>query len=102
MAKPTDPSPRIAVVTVIYRSARYMPGFFQSLAGVDYPHDCLELDLVDNGPGDGSLAAARAEIERLGTKLPPVVIHEPGANVGFAVGNNIALRAAILRGVDYC
>jgi GT2 family glycosyltransferase len=99
---PTDPPPRIAVVTVIYRSAKYMPGFFQSLAEVDYPTGRLELDLVDNGPGDGSLAAARAEIERLGTKLPPVVIHEPGANVGFAVGNNIALRAAIGRGVDYC
>jgi GT2 family glycosyltransferase len=102
IANPTDPLPRIAVVTVVYRCAKYMPGFFQSLAEVDYPKDRLELDLVDNGPGDGSLAAARAEIERLGPRLPPVVIHEPGANVGFAVGNNIALRAAIERGVDYC
>jgi GT2 family glycosyltransferase len=94
--------PRIAVVTVIYRCAKLMPGSLQSLAEVDYPRDRFELHLVDNGAGDGTLAAARLEIERLGARLPPVVIHEPGANLGFAVGNNLALRAAIERGVDYC
>jgi GT2 family glycosyltransferase len=97
-----DPLPRIVVVTVIYRCAKYMSGFFRSLAEVDYPRDRLELHLVDNGPGDGTLAAARAEIERLRTDLPPVVIHEPGRNVGFAIGNNLALRAAIEGGADYC
>jgi len=97
-----DSLPRIALVTVIYRCAKYMPGYFQSLAEVDYPRDRLELHLVDNGPGDGTLVAARAEIDRLGAKLPPVKIHEPGKNVGFAVGNNLALRAAIERGADYC
>jgi len=51
---------------------------------------------VDNGAGDGTLTAARKEIERLGSSLPTVVIHEPCANVGFAVGNNIALRAALI------
>jgi hypothetical protein len=97
-----EPLPRIAVVTVIYRCAKFMPGFLRSLVEVDYPRDRFELHLVDNGPGDGTLAAARLEIERLGTRLPPVVIHEPGSNLGFAVGNNLALRAAIERGVDYC
>ena len=61
-----------------------MPAFFASLAEVDYPRDRLELHLVDNGAGDGSLAAARREIERLAERLPAVVIHEPGANLGFA------------------
>ena len=79
-----------------------MPGFFQSLAEVDYPRDRFELHLVDNGAGDGTLAQARLEIERMGARLPTVVIHEPGANLGFAIGNNLALRAAIERGVDYC
>jgi GT2 family glycosyltransferase len=94
--------PRVAVVTVIYRCAKFMPAFLQSLAEVSYPRDRFELHLVDNGPGDGSLAAARLEIDRLGPLLPTVVIHEPGANLGFAGGNNLALRAAIERGVDYC
>lgn len=103
MSEPRPGSlPRIAVVTVIYRCAKFMPGFLRSLAEVDYPRDRLELHLVDNGPGDGTLAAARAELAALGDRLPPIVVHEPGANVGFAIGNNLALRAAIARGVDYC
>jgi hypothetical protein len=101
-ANPTDLLPRVAVVTVIYRCEKFMRGLLASVAQVDYPHDRLEFHLVDNGAGDGTLAAAKREIERLGANLPDVVIHEPGANVGFAVGNNIALRAALERGVDYC
>ena len=101
-ANSTDLFPRVAVVTVIYRCEKFMRGLVESMALVDYPRDRLEFHLVDNGAGDGTLAAARNEIERLGANLPKVVIHEPGANVGFAVGNNIALRAALERGVDYC
>jgi GT2 family glycosyltransferase len=102
VADPTDPLPRLAVVTVLYRCEKFMRGLFESMALVEYPRERLEFHVVDNCPGDGSLAAAKAEIERLGARLPTVVIHEPGANVGFAVGNNIALRAALGRGVDYC
>jgi GT2 family glycosyltransferase len=101
-SNPDKPVPRVAVVTVIYRCEKFVRGLLESVALVDYPHERLELHLVDNGAGDGSLAAARKEIDRLGTKLPSVVIHEPGSNVGFAIGNNIALRAALERGVDYC
>jgi GT2 family glycosyltransferase len=93
--------PRVAVVTVLYRCEKFMPGFFASVAAVDYPRERLELHLVDNGCADGSLAAARREIERLGDRLPPIVIHEPGANLGFAAGNNLALRAVSARGADY-
>jgi GT2 family glycosyltransferase len=91
----------VAVVTVIYRCEKFMPGFFQSLADVDYPRERLELHLVDNGNGDGSLAAARREIERLGERLPRIVIHEPGSNLGFAAGNNLALRAVLQGGADH-
>jgi GT2 family glycosyltransferase len=92
----------VAFVTVIYRCEKFMRGLLESVALVDYPHERLEFHLVDNGAGDGTLAAAKTEIDRLGTKLPSVVIHEPGGNVGFAVANNIALRAALGRGADYC
>jgi N-acetylglucosaminyl-diphospho-decaprenol L-rhamnosyltransferase len=95
------PLPRIAVVTVLYRCEKYMAGFFASLAEVDYARDRLELHLVDNSTGDGTLAAARRELDRLGARLPAVIVHEPGANVGFAQGNNLALRAIIARGNDY-
>jgi GT2 family glycosyltransferase len=91
----------VAVVTVLYRCERFVPGLLASIAEVDYPRERLELHLVDNGAGDGSLAAARREIERLGDRLPSVVVHEPGGNLGFAAANNLALRAATARGVDY-
>jgi len=97
----TESLPRVAVVTVLYRSEKFMPELLASVAEVDYPRDRFEFHLVDNGAGDGSLAAARREIERLGARLPPVVMHEPGGNVGFAKGNNLALRAALERGVDH-
>jgi GT2 family glycosyltransferase len=102
MPEQAEVAPHIAVVTVIYRCEKFMRGLLESVAAVDYPHHRLQLHLVDNGAGDGTLAAARREIERLGAQLPEVVIHEPGGNVGFAIGNNIALRAAMDRGVDYC
>jgi GT2 family glycosyltransferase len=58
---------------------------------VDYPRERLELHLVDNGAGDGTLAAAKKGDRAAGHEAcPSVVIHEPGSNVGFAVGNNIA------------
>jgi GT2 family glycosyltransferase len=98
----TDLLPHVAVVTVLYRCEKFMRGLLESVSLVDYPRERLEFHLVDNGAGDGTLAAAKREIEQLGARLPTVVIHEPGANVGFAVGNNIALRAALDRGVDYC
>jgi hypothetical protein len=107
ISNPTELVPRVAVVTVLYRCEKFMRGLVESLALVDYPRERLEVHLVDNGAGDGSLAAvrreiARREIDRLGVEFPLVVAHEPGGNVGFAVGNNIALRAALERGVDYC
>jgi GT2 family glycosyltransferase len=101
MPESTPSFPRVAVVTVIYRCEKFMAGLLASVAQVEYPRERLEFHLVDNGAGDGSLAAARREIERLGDKLPEVVIHEPGRNVGFAAANNIALRAASVRGADY-
>jgi GT2 family glycosyltransferase len=97
-----DPWPRLAIVTVLYRSERFARALAESVAGADYPRERLEWHLVDNSPGDGSLAAARAEVARLGERLPRVVIHEPGQNVGFAIGNNLALRAALDSGVDHC
>jgi GT2 family glycosyltransferase len=102
MSDRAEAVPQVAVVTVIYRCEKFMRGLLESVAAVDYPRERLQFHLVDNGAGDGTLAAVRREMDRLGSQLPEIVIHEPGSNVGFAIGNNIALRAAIDRGVDYC
>jgi len=55
--------PRVAVVTVLYRCEKFMHGLLTSVAQVDYPRERLEFHLVDNGAGDGTLAAAKKEIE---------------------------------------
>jgi GT2 family glycosyltransferase len=94
--------PRVAVITVLYRSERFVTPLLESVAALEYPRDRLELHLVDNSPGDGTLARARVELARLGGRLPEVIVHEPGRNEGFAIGNNIALRSALERGVDHC
>jgi GT2 family glycosyltransferase len=74
----------------------------ESIGSLRYPKQRLELHLVDNSPGDGTLATVRAEGARLGAKLPEIIVHEPGQNVGFARGNNLALQTALAHGVDYC
>lgn len=48
--------------------------------------------VVDNGSTDGSREMVRAE-------FPSVLLREPEANLGFAGGNNVALRA-ILAGAE--
>lgn len=50
--------------------------------------------VVDNGSGDDSVARIRAA-------RPDVRLLESGANLGFAGGNNIAIRAALDEGADY-
>lgn len=51
--------------------------------------------LVDNGSHDGSVAFARE-------RFPDIEIIETGSNVGFAEGNNVAIRSVLKdRGIKY-
>jgi GT2 family glycosyltransferase len=95
-------APRVAMVTVLYHSRPFLGALLESIAALHYPKHRLELHVVDNSPGDGSLDAVRGEVKRLGAEIPELVVHEPGKNVGFAMGSNLGLRAALARGVDYC
>jgi GT2 family glycosyltransferase len=97
----TSSSPTIAIITVLYRCEKFVRPLLESLASVGYPRDRLTLHLVDNSPGDGTLAAAHAVMAQLGDRLPTVHCHEPGENVGFAKGNNLAMRSALEAGADY-
>jgi GT2 family glycosyltransferase len=93
--------PTVAIVTVLYRCEKFVPTLLESVASVDYPRERLILHLVDNSPGDGTLARARVKMAQLGDRLPTVCWHEPGENIGFAKGNNLAIRSALDNGTDY-
>ena len=93
--------PRVAIVTVLYRCGKFVHPLLESVAAVDYPRDALSLHLVDNSPGDGTLALARAAHAGLLADLPTTTFHEPGENLGFAKGNNLAIAAALDAGADY-
>jgi len=94
--------PTIDVIVLLYKNARFMPALFEGLAAQDYRRDCLTLHLVDNGPADGSLAEAGRQMEKYADRLPKTVVHEPGRNLGFTAGNNLAMRQALERNADYC
>ncbi|HTY91609.1 MAG TPA: glycosyltransferase family 2 protein [Methanocella sp.] len=63
-----------------------------SLQRLDYPS--YRILVADNGSMDGSVEAIRSA-------FPGVRVVENGANLGFAGGNNIAIRQALQDGADY-
>jgi GT2 family glycosyltransferase len=98
---PTAPEgrPETSVVILNWNGARLLPDCLSALAAQTYRD--FELWLVDNGSIDGS-AALLDELERsrqpswLATSLPrPPVIIRNLDNVGFAAGNNQAIRLCL-------
>ncbi|MHB1138056.1 MAG: glycosyltransferase family 2 protein [Microthrixaceae bacterium] len=85
----TDPFVRVVVLN--WNSLWYSSRCLRSLAATEYPPDRFQIVLADNGSDDGSLQVLRA-------RFPHVRVVANGANLGFAEGNNRALRD--LDGVD--
>jgi GT2 family glycosyltransferase len=63
-----------------------------SLAQLDYPN--YEIVVVDNGSRDDEAAVIRS-------RFPSSVVLKNERNVGFAEGNNVAIRYALEQGADY-
>lgn len=84
--------PHLAVVIVSWNVRELLRRCLQaveaSLAGAPLTHEVI---VVDNASADGTPAMLRAE-------FPRVRLLEPGANLGFAGGNNLALRAILDEG----
>lgn len=64
----------------------------EHLSAVDYPR--LSVMVVDNGSTDGS-------VEHIRSARPGIELIESGRNLGFSAGNNLGIRAALQRKVDY-
>jgi GT2 family glycosyltransferase len=63
-----------------------------SLAQLDYPN--YEIVVVDNGSRDDEAAVIRS-------RFPSAIVLKNERNVGFAEGNNVAIRYALEQGADY-
>jgi len=87
-----EAGPRVGVVVLNWNRRDDTLACLGSLARLDYP--AFEVVVVDNGSADGSAQAIRE-------RFPDVLLIENGENLGYAGGNNVGLRYALKRGLDY-
>lgn len=78
-------SPKVSVVILNWNGRRYLDDCLTSLEAQNYPG--FEVILVDNGSTDGS-------VEWVAGRFPQVQVIRNETNVGFAAGNNQAIRAS--------
>lgn len=79
--------PFISIITVNYNGKKFLSNYFSALNNINYPKDKYEVIMVDNASSDGS-------IEYLKENFSWVKVIENSENLGFAGGNNIAMRQA--------
>jgi GT2 family glycosyltransferase len=85
---------RVRVVVLNYDGGEMTLGCLDALRRLDYPHDHLEVVLVDNGSVDGI-------VDRVREEYPEVVVREPLANLGFAGGCNLGIGDPAAGDYDY-
>ena len=82
-----DKLPLVSIIVLNWNGRAHLADCFDSLLGLDYPHELLTLMLVDNGSIDDSIAFMREH-------YPQVTLVVNDHNLGFAGGNNTGARAA--------
>ncbi len=85
--------PRVAIVYLAYNTREYLDEVFSSVRALNYPKDRLQIIAVDNDSSDDCDAWFRGE--------EGITYFSSGENLGFAGGNNLAIKHALLDGVDY-
>jgi GT2 family glycosyltransferase len=85
-------SPRVSIIILNWNSYEVTRDCLLSLQKVGYPN--YEVVLVDNGSVDGSP-------DKLAQEFPSVRLVRNATNLGFAGGNNVAIRDILARGSDY-
>ena len=89
-SRDTSPPVRPGVVSVVlvnYKGAEDTITCLRAFDGVDWPPELLELIVVDNESGDGS-------VERIRAAVPGATVLESGSNAGFAGGCNLGVEHA--------
>ncbi len=80
--------PQVTIIILTWNASRFFPACLKTLLAQDYP--AFSIVIVDNNSTDDTVALARSL--ELSTAFPTVQIIENRANLGFAGGNNVALR----------
>lgn len=75
--------PSLTVIVLNWNGRSYLPSCFQALAAQNYP--AFQTTLVDNASDDDSVTFVQ-------THFPQTTIIQNETNLGFAAGNNVALR----------
>jgi GT2 family glycosyltransferase len=75
----------VRVIVVNYHGDDLTLRCLESLVAMTWPRERLQVVLVDNGSDDGMLDAVRS-------RLPHVLVLQPGSNLGFGGGCNLGLR----------
>lgn len=84
--------PNIAIIILNWNGKEDTLASLQSIERLEYPN--FQVILVDNGSSDDSVTAIRAA-------YPHIFLIETGANLGFAEGNNVGIRAALKTDADF-
>lgn len=85
-------SPRVAIIIVSWNNKDILPDCIQSIRDQTYTnHDTF---LIDNDSKDGTA-------EFVTSKFPEVALIKGGSNLGFAKGNNVAIKFALEQRDDY-
>lgn len=79
--------PFVSVIIVNYNGAHYLPACLDALREQTYPSDRFEVIVSDNGSTDGSL-------ELLHSNYAWARVLANQYNLGFALGNNVAIKIA--------
>lgn len=84
--------PNVAIIVLNWRRPAETLACLESLAHMDYPN--AQVIVVDNGSGDDSVSVIRQG-------FPEILILETGENLGYAGGNNVGIRNALVHRADF-
>lgn len=84
--------PKVFIVLLNHNGKEWLKDSIADLYKIDYPN--FEIVVVDNNSTDGSLEGARLA-------FPRVSYIKNEENIGYAAGNNVAIRYAMEKQADY-
>lgn len=95
---------RTSIIVVAFNHRGYLPDCVRAVERACAGRADVRLILVDNASTDGSAAVLRALLAPDGTRTQagiPALLIENDCNLGFAGGNNAAIRRAIADGDEF-